>query len=146
MFHLETLKDEWEKDCQIDRDNLDEASIRTANLHQKYLNILTDYKLRLFKLEKEYLEMKGVRSRYYNGQLTKEELLKHNWQQYQYKTPLKSELERLLETDDNLLNILDRESYIKICFEYTEEILKSLRERNWQIRNAIEFIKFQAGV
>lgn len=146
MFHLETLKDEWEKDCQIDRDNLDEASIRTANLHQKYLNILTDYKLRLFKLEKEYLEMKGVRSRYYNGQLTKEELQQYKWQQYQYKTPLKSELERLLETDDNLLNILDRESYIKICFEYTEEILKSLRERNWQIRNAIEFIKFQAGV
>ena len=146
MYHLETLKDEWEKDCQIDRDNLDEASIRTANLHQKYLNILTDYKLRLFKLEKEYLEMKGVRSRYYNGQLTKEELQQYKWQQYQYKTPLKSELERLLETDDNLLNILDRESYIKICFEYTEEILKSLRERNWQIRNAIEFIKFQAGV
>lgn len=146
MYHLETLKDEWEKDCQIDRDNLDEASIRTANLHQKYLNILTDYKLRLFKLEKEYLEMKGIRSRYYNGQLTKEELQQYKWQQYQYKTPLKSELERLLETDDNLLNILDRESYIKICFEYTEEILKSLRERNWQIRNAIEFIKFQAGV
>lgn len=146
MYHLETLKDEWEKDCKIDRDNLDEASIRTANLHQKYLNILTDYKLRLFKLEKEFLEMKGIRSRYYNGQLTKDELQQHNWQQYQYKTPLKSELERLLETDDNLLNILDRESYIKICFEYAEEILKSLRERNWQIRNAIEFIKFQAGV
>ena len=146
MYHLETLKTEWETDCIIDRDRLDESSIRTANLHQKYLNILTDYKLRLFKLEKEFLEMKGLRSRYYNGQLTKEELQQHQWQQYQYKTPLKSELERLLETDQSLLNILDRESYIKICFEYTEEILKSLRERNWQIRNAIEFIKFQEGI
>ena len=146
MYHLETLKTEWETDCVIDRDRLDESSIRTANLHQKYLNVLTDYRLRLFKLEKEYLEMKGLRSRYYNGQLTKDELAEKSWQQYQYKTPLKSELERLLETDDRLLSILDRQSYIKICFEYTEEIMKSLRERNWQIRNAIEFIKFQAGV
>lgn len=145
MYHLETLKEEWETDCVIDRDRLDESSIRTANLHQKYLNVLTDYRLRLFKLEKEYLEMKGLRSRYYNGQLTKDELSEKSWQQYQYKTPLKSELERLLETDDLLLAILDRQSYIKICFEYTEEIMKSLRERNWQIRNAIEFIKFQAG-
>lgn len=145
MYHLETLKTEWETDCVIDRDRLDESSIRTANLHQKYLNVLTDYRLRLFKLEKEYLEMKGLRSRYYNGQLTKDELTEKSWQQYQYKTPLKSELERLLETDDHLLSILDRQSYIKICFEYTEEIMKSLRERNWQIRNAIEFIKFQAG-
>ena len=146
MYHLDQLKTEWETDCQIDRDRLDESSIRTANLHQKYLDILTDYKLRLFKLEKEFLEMKGLRSRYYNGQLTKDELRERSWDQYQYKTPLKSELERLLETDDILLSILDRQSYIKICFEYTEEILKSLRERNWQIRNAIEFIKFQAGV
>lgn len=145
MYHLDTLKEEWETDCVIDRDRLDESSIRTANLHQKYLNVLTDYRLRLFKLEKEYLEMKGLRSRYYNGQLTKDELSEKSWQQYQYKTPLKSELERLLETDDLLLAILDRQSYIKICFEYTEEIMKSLRERNWQIRNAIEFIKFQAG-
>ena len=146
MYHLDQLKTEWETDCQIDRDRLDESSIRTANLHQKYLDILTDYKLRLFKLEKEFLEMKGLRSRYYNGQMTKDELRERSWDQYQYKTPLKSELERLLETDDHLLSILDRQSYIKICFDYTEEILKSLRERNWQIRNAIEFIKLQAGV
>jgi hypothetical protein len=146
MYQLDRLKTEWEADCQIDRDSLDESSIRTANLHQKYLNILTDYKLRLFKLEKEFLEMKGIRSRYYQGQMTREELNQYQWKQYQYKTPLKSELERLLETDENLLNIADRESYIKICLEYTEEIIKSLRERNWQIRNAIEFMKFQAGV
>jgi len=146
MFHLDELKSQWAIDCIIDRDNLDESSIRTANLHQKYLDILTDYKLRLFKLEKDFLTMKGLRSKYYCAQLTKEELNEQGWVQYQYKTPLKSELERLLETDQILLNILDKQSYIKFCFEYTEEIMKALRERNWQIRNSIEFMKFQAGI
>lgn len=145
MLQLDDLKAQWANDCVIDPNKLDESSIRTANLHQKYLDILTEYKLRLFKLEKEFLIMKGNRSRYYLGQMTKEELASFGWDQYQYRSPIKSELERLLSSDPYLLAILDKESYIKFCFEYVEEIMKSLRERNWQIRNAIEFIKFQAG-
>lgn len=146
MIQLDDLKAFWAVDCNIDPNKLDEASIRTANLHQKYLDILTDYKLRVFKLEKEYLRVKGLRSRYYMGQMTKEELKELDWDQYQYKTPLKSELERLLETDSYLLDIRDKQSYITFCFEYVEDILKSLRERGWQIRNAIEWRKFEAGV
>lgn len=145
MLHLDELKANWAVDCIIDPDRLDESSIRTANLHQKYLDILTDYKLRIFKLEKEYLSMKGVRSRYYMGQMTKQELEDYGWDQYQYKTPLKTEMERLLETDSLLLDIKDKQSYISFCFEYVEDIMKSLRERGWQIRNAIEWRKFEAG-
>lgn len=145
MIQLDDLKSQWAIDCVIDPVRLDESSIRTANLHQKYLDILTDYKLRFFKLEKKYLGMKGLRSKYYMGQLTKSELEDCGWDQYQYKTPLKSELERLLETDSILLDIKDQQSYIKFCFEYVEDIMKSLRERGWQIRNAIEWRKFEAG-
>lgn len=144
-MRLDELKSEWAKDCIIDHDHLDVSSIRTANLHQKYLNILTDCKLRMFKLEREFLSMKGQRSKYYSGQLTKSELAEMKWDQYQYKTPLKSELERLLETDSILLDIKDKQSYVIFCFEYVEEIMKSLRERGWQIRNAIEWRKFEAG-
>ena len=146
MIHLDDLKSQWAIDCIIDPQKLDESSIRTANLHQKYLDILTDYKLRYFKLDKKYLTMKGLRSRYYMGQLTRDELSQQGWDQYQYKTPLKSELERLLETDSLLLDIQDQQSYVKFCFEYVEDIMKSLRERGWQIRNAIEWRKFEAGV
>lgn len=145
MMQLDELKASWEVDCVINPHKLDEASIRTANLHQKYLDLLTGYKLKIFKLDKEYLAMKGLRSRYYNGHLTKGELVEHGWDQYQYKTPLKSELDRLLETDKYLLDILDKQSYYKFCFEYCEEVMKALRERNWQIRNTIEWLKFQAG-
>lgn len=145
MYKLDELKSEWAVDCEIDRTRLDESSIRTANLHQKYLNALTDYKLRLFKLEKDFLRMRALRVKYYCGQLTRDELVTHGWDQYMYKSPLKSELDRLLESDEHLLNLLDSQSYIKFCLEYCEEIMKSLRERNWQIRNAIEWRKFESG-
>jgi len=136
---------EWKQDAIIDPLHLDDASLRTANLHQKYLDLLTNYKIKIFALEKKYLEMKGLRSRYYNGQMTKEELSKYGWDQYQYKTPLKSELERLLETDDHLLTLKDKSSMYTFCFEYCEEVIKSLRDRNYQIRAAIDFMKFQNG-
>ena len=37
MYNMEELMAAWKEDSSIDRDNLDIASIRTANLHQKYL-------------------------------------------------------------------------------------------------------------
>lgn len=145
MLNLEDLMAEWKNDSTIDHSHLDTASLRTANLHQKYLDFLTKYKVRIFALDKKYLEMKGLRSRYYSGQMTKLELEEQGWSQYQYKTPLKSELERLLETDSYLLQIKDKTSHYTFCFEYCEEVLKSLRDRNYQIRAAIDFMKFQAG-
>ncbi len=145
MYTLDELKHEWEKDNVIDINKLDEASIRTANLHQKYLDALTDYKLKIFKLEKDMLKVKALRIRYYNGQLTNQELKNLGWDQYQYKTPLKSELERLLQTDEYIIDIIDKQNYYKFCFEYAEEVIKALKDRNWQIRNTIEWIKFQAG-
>jgi len=145
MLQLEDLMEQWKVDSTIDKNHLDTASIRTANLHQKYLDELTQYKIKIFGLDKKYLEMKGLRSRYYNGQMTKQELIDYGWDQYQYKTPMKSELERLLETDTHLLEIKDKTSYFTFCFEYCEEVLKALRDRNYQIKAAIDFIKFQAG-
>ena len=146
MVKLDELKALWAVDCIIDDERLDDSSLKIARLHQKYLDIMIDYKLRVFKLEKEYLAMKGLRSRYYMGQITRGELQDYQWDQYQYKTPLKSELERLLDTDKYLLDIKDKQSYFTFCFEYVEEIMKSLKERTWQIKNSIEWRKFQAGV
>jgi hypothetical protein len=145
MLQLEELMEQWKVDSTIDHSHLDTSSIRTANLHQKYLDLLTKYKIKIFALDKKYLEMKGLRSRYYNGQMTKQELSDNKWEQYLYKTPLKSELERLLETDPYLLEIKDKTSYFTFCFEYCEEVLKALRDRNYQIKAAIDFMKFQAG-
>lgn len=145
MITLEELMEQWKVDSTIDPNHLDTSSIRTANLHQKYLDFLTHYKIKIFALDKKYLEMKGLRSKYYYGQMTKAELTQYGWDQYPYKTPLKSELERLLETDTILLDYKDKTSYYTFCFEYCEDVLKALRDRNYQIRAAIDFMKFQAG-
>lgn len=145
MMTLEELMAEWKVDAHIDRDRIAEAAIRTANLHQKYLDLLTKYKLKLFKLEKEFMDMKGKMYRYYSGHCTKEDLVELNLPQYQYKHTTKAELERLLETDARLVDINQKIFYYKALFEYCEEVLREIRNRNYEIKNYIDWMKFQSG-
>ena len=106
---------------------------------------MTEYKILLFKHDKRFQKMRGIRSRYYSGQMTKEELQKFGWEQYQYAKPLKTELERLLETDEIMLNLKDEYMLLKFSFEYCEEVMKSLKDRNFQIKHIIEWRKFESG-
>ena len=39
MIKLDELFEMWKKDCQIDENNLDGATIQNAKLHSKYLEI-----------------------------------------------------------------------------------------------------------
>lgn len=145
-MNLDKLQDEWGKDSIIDHTKLDMEALKTSNLHHKYLDLLMFYRARISKLERDFLHMKGVRSRYFNGQCTKEELDEYGWEQYQYKAPLKTELERLLETDSIMLTIKDKSLHYTLCFEYVEEVMKSIRSRSYDIKTAVEWKKFQAGM
>lgn len=145
-MNLDKLQEEWNKDTQLNHRELDMEALKTSVLHRKYLDLLIFYKTKIAKLDQDFLIMKGIRSRYFSGQCTKEELTEFQWEQYQYKTPLKSELERLLETDSILLRIKERSLHYTMCFEYTEEVMRSIRSRSYDIKTAVEWKKFQAGI
>lgn len=145
-MNLEKLQQEWDKDTHIDHTQLDMEALKTSNLHHKYLDLLMFYRAKISKLDRDYLTMKGIRSKYFSGQFTKAELEEYGWEQYQYKAPLKAELERLLETDEVMLSIKDKALHYTLCFEYVEEVMKSIRSRSYDIKTAVEWKKFQAGM
>lgn len=145
LDRLTILKGFWAKDSVIDPNNVDEEVIRVPRLHQKYLDLLTDLKVLVFRKQAEFLKLKGARSRYYSGSMGKEELQEFGWEQYQGKTPLKSELERLLEVDPVLLVAEENLFELKACFEYVEEVMKSLRYRGTELKTIADWRKFLAG-
>lgn len=145
LDRLSLLKGLWSKDCIIDPNNVDDEIVRVPKLHQKYLDLLTDLKVLVFRKQADFLKLKGARSRYYSGSMGKDELQEFGWEQYQGKTPLKSELERLLEVDPVLLVAEENLFELKACFEYVEEVMKSLRYRAQELRTIYEFRKFIAG-
>lgn len=142
---LEELHDIWDVDCKIDSDHLDRESIRTPNLHAKYLRFLIQHKMKLAALETDYKLMRQRKFRYYRGEMSKSELEDSGWDQWQGVKPLKNEMEEFLDGDSDLNKITIKCEYIKNMIEAFESILNQIKARDWQIRNAIQWKQFIAG-
>jgi hypothetical protein len=144
-MNLEELHDLWEEDCVIDDDRLDRASVKTPNLHAKYLRFLIQHKMKLAALQSEYNIVRQKKFRYYRGEMPKVELEELKWNQWQGNKPLKNEMDEFLEGDSDLNKIKIKCEYIKGMIEALESILGQIKARDWQIRNAIQWKQFVAG-
>jgi len=144
-MNLEELHDLWEEDCVIDDDRLDRASVKTPNLHAKYLRFLIQHKMKLAALQSEYNTVRQKKFRYYRGEMPKVELEELKWNQWQGNKPLKNEMDEFLEGDSDLNKIKIKCEYIKGMIEALESILGQIKARDWQIRNAITWKQFVAG-
>ena len=145
MITLNELQEEWTSDCKIDELNLGTESTKTPELHSKYLNHLTTFKLQLRKYESHMLSLRRIKWRYFRGELSKEELSDLGWEQYLGNQPLKNEMQEFLDSDCDVMKIVDKVEYIKTCLYQCEFIMKSLNSRTWDIKNAVEWVKFTNG-
>ena len=146
MITLNELQDQWKADCKIDELNLGSESTKTPELHSKYLNHLTTFKLQLRKYESQMYSLRRIKWRYFRGELSREELDNLGWEQYLGPQPLKNEMQEYLDSDSDIIKIIDKIEYIKACLYQCEFVMKSLNSRTWDIKNAIEFMKFTNGL
>jgi ABC-type Fe3+-hydroxamate transport system substrate-binding protein len=146
MNTTEEILKNWNDDSVIDDSNLITESLKTPRLHSKYLNDLVSTKTLLYKATSRLNKLLRVKYVYYNGQMSKEDLLKYKWNQYQGKVPLKSEMERLLETDPDIIVCNDAIAALQTQKETLESILKMISQRSFDIKNAVEMEKFRHGM
>ena len=78
-MELEKILEEWEKDAVIDQTEPSKELIRIPVLHSKYLNVLTKHKLASKKVNFDYLRMRKIKTEYYSGKLSQEELDEYGW-------------------------------------------------------------------
>jgi hypothetical protein len=142
---LEEISQEWIKDAKIDTTELDIESIKIPQLHSKYLKIYFEERRRLKALEFQSKEMYLNKYEYYNGRLSDEELQNLNWEPFM-KRLMKNEVDLYLESDKDIIGNNMRIVNQKEKLDMLEEILKNLNQRNFQIKNAIDWKKFTQGV
>ena len=146
MAKLEEILDEWDKDSVVDETKLGHESSRNPMIHAKYIRMLATTKLQLRKAESSYLTTRKLYYRYYKGELTKQELLELQWNQYQGKILLKSEMDEFLSTNESLIKLTDKIAYFTTMKESLESILKSIASRTWDIKTSVEYMKIQNGL
>lgn len=141
---LDELQQAWAVDCVIDEQNPDKASAKSPQLHSKYLNELISFKMKLNKIQLDMLELKNAKTKYFRGEMTREELNERGWVQWQYKT-LKSEIESLLDGDSDMQKLYAREAYVKTAIYFLESVIGEIRSRSFHTRVIVDFSKFRAG-
>lgn len=143
---LSELQEQWEIDSRIDELNLGKESTRVPTLHAKYLNFLSKAKLSLRKAESDYFNTRRLKYKYYRGEMTREELEFTGWVQFQGNKPLKNEMEEFLQCDQDLIELTDKVDYFKTIIYTLEQILRSINSRTWDIKTAVEYMKFTNGM
>lgn len=143
---LDDIQNEWEKDCEIDDNYLGEHATKTPKLHAKYLKVLMSIKLKHTKLQSDYNILRKNKFRYYRGELGKEELNDLNWNQWQGVKPLKNEMDEFLTGDSDLNTLKVKIEYLESMIYLLESIMGQLKARDWQIKSAIEWKRFLAGM
>ncbi len=138
---LSELQKEVDRDIKIDDTELDIESIRTPQLHNKYLKYYTEYSLRLRQVKDEYKYLRREKWEYYTG---KAQPIVYEQNPFDLKI-LKSDIYIYLEADRDLQEVGQKEAYLETVVSYLEKILREITNRNWTIRNTIEWKKFLHG-
>lgn len=141
---IEEIVSEWDKDSKLDETELGEEATKIPKLHNKYLKIFMGERVTLFKQKSERNKLKKVLIEYYLGELDRDELEELGREQF-YKKLLKNEIDNYIEADDlyisnNLKVALQQEKV-----DYLDAIIKSLNNRNFQIKSAIDWYRFTQG-
>ena len=141
-MNLETLQSMWEKDSQIDPDNLHTESLKVPSLHAKYHEMFNNFLLLRKKAEQQRKNIRHERYEYYSGKADPEVYQKNPFGK---KIRDKDTMTKYLDADDKLKEINLKIDYYETLLNYCESILKQINNRTYQIKNAIEWQKFIAG-
>ena len=142
-FDLDTIQEMWEKDEKIDRDNLHDESLNIPSLHAKYFQIYNTIFLLRKKAEQQRKNIRHERYEYFSGKADPDVYIQNPFPK---KIRDKDTMTKYLDADEKLSNASLKIEYYDTMLTYLESILKVIQNRTYQIKNAIEFMRFNAGM
>ena len=144
-MNLSELRQMVSEDMAIDDTELDIESLRTPQLHNKYLNLFHDERLILTKQEEEYKKLLRLKWEYYTGKMDQATLDRLGWETFELNV-LRTDIDKYIESDTELSTLRMKISFTKEKVNYLESVVKIMNNRQWNIRSAIEWRKFISGV
>ena len=141
-MNLDKIQEMWERDAVIDPDNLHDESLKIPQLHAKYYTVYNTITLLREKARDSYNRIRLERYNYYTGKAPAEV---YAAEPFPYKVREKDAIQRHMDADEKLNTINMKIKYYDTTLKYLEEIIRIISNRTYQIKNAIEWNKFQAG-
>ena len=149
MIDLDTILSEWKEDSQIPKNQLDEASRKTPELHHKYLSYLSGMKLRLKRAEFEQKNLLKDKWLYYEGKMSQEDIQSKGWKPDPYDglvITTKGQKENWYATDKEIQDSELKIQYLNTCIDTLTEIVNNVTWRHQTISNMIKWRQFETGI
>jgi len=140
---LDKIQEMWEKDSKIDPDNLHTESLNIPVLHAKYFDLYNTIFLSRKKAEQQKRNIRHERYEYYSGKSDPEVYAENPFPK---KIRDKDTMQKYLDADEKLSSVCLKIDYYDAMLTYIESILKMIQNRTYQIKNSIEFMRFNAGL
>jgi hypothetical protein len=141
---LEELNEMWAKDAKIDETLLGSEATKIPQLHNKYYMFYSKEVLRLRKHKAELKELEHAKFEWYTGSLAEEDMKARGWRPNPLKI-LRADVNKYIESDKDVINLSLKIDYHMQIANYLEDIVKQINNRNFIIKSAIDWAKFQAG-
>jgi len=138
---IEQLQEQVDKDLKINDTELDLESLKTPQLHNKYMKHLTKFKLMLSRAEGEYNTLKREKWEYYTGKAPAEVYAE---KPFDLKI-LKTDIDKYLESDEELQKQKQKVDYLNTVVDFLDRTIRLISNRGFTIKNAIDWRKFTSG-
>jgi hypothetical protein len=132
---IDELEKSVDADVYIDETILAKESLSTPVKHNKYLKLLLRERLKLKKLRNELYKVSLGRTNYYNGS---------DPDPFDYVLKDR-EVKDYVRVDPVVLEAEAKVTLQEEIVKYLEEVCKMFMNRGFQIKNALDFLKWTSG-
>ena len=147
---FETIKQEWAEDSYVEFEfknknysaDLSKISMEIPFQHNKYLNHYTDLSQIKTSLEFEVRKLVREKREYYSGEA---EAKVYADKPFGSSIKTADKMKVYLESDDDIINQEAKIKYIDQMLHFLDNVLKMISQRNYHVKNAIEWEKFING-
>ena len=139
---LDELKLQVQKDLKVDDEHLDTESLKNQEIKATYLDHKSRYELLLYRAKGDYKRLYREKWEYYGG---KADAKIYASKPFDLKV-LKTDLAVYITSDEEVINAENKIGYLETVVDYIKGVIKSVDNRGWDIKNAIEWKKFEAGM
>jgi len=136
-----TIIEEYKSDSVIQQHTLDMDSANTPQLHSKYMEYLSDAREELRGLKGKQKVLKLKKELYYSGKAPSSA---YKDEKFDLKV-LKSEIPTWVESDKEYMALSDEVERVEEKIEQLIDIIKQICNRNFAIKNIIDFLRFKNG-
>jgi len=147
---FDQIKEEWKNDTQIDfqfknkeyTEDLAKLSLEIPFQHNKYLNHYSDLSAVKTSLEFEIRKLVKHKREYYSGE---SEAKVYAEKPFGLSIKTADKMKVYLESDEDIINLEAKIKLIDQILNYLDQVLRMISQRNYHIKNAIEWEKFING-